>query len=285
MEQKSIGTFIASERRAKGMTQKQLAQQLHVSDKAISRWELDQAQPDLTQVPVMAKIFGVTSDELLQGFRNENPHAPKTTEIHRSRLQKCTLLSAVLGLVGFMTFLVFTHGFKQHLLGFVLSLCFYLSGTAVHAFSTFKVLKASEAIRDQEQAVNVLLRVSIYHLSLVAGTLPFLKNRESLETFLIFFPFLALPTANILIRLNWLVLKPLIASKGPLFQTERKGTAIWQLRKSTLYWDLLISFILAWTAAVISPHRGVAFAIIMWMLVLEMPVNTGIYIIRIRKLQ
>lgn len=63
MERISIGTFIASLRKEKGMTQKQLAQLLHVSDKAISRWERDEAQPDLLQISIMTEIFGVTADD------------------------------------------------------------------------------------------------------------------------------------------------------------------------------------------------------------------------------
>lgn len=51
MERKSIGTLIAALRRANGLTQKQLADQLGVSDKAVSRWERDESLPDLTLLP------------------------------------------------------------------------------------------------------------------------------------------------------------------------------------------------------------------------------------------
>ena len=47
MERKSIGSFIAALRRANGMTQKELAERLSVSDKAVSRWERDENLPDL----------------------------------------------------------------------------------------------------------------------------------------------------------------------------------------------------------------------------------------------
>ena len=40
MDRKSIGSFIAALRKAKGMTQKDLAELLHVSDKTVSRWEV-----------------------------------------------------------------------------------------------------------------------------------------------------------------------------------------------------------------------------------------------------
>lgn len=67
MEQKTIGSFIATLRKAKGLTQKQLSEILGVSDKTISHWERDESAPDLSILPVIADIFSVTCDELLRG--------------------------------------------------------------------------------------------------------------------------------------------------------------------------------------------------------------------------
>lgn len=66
MERKTIGSFIAALRKANGMTQKELADRLPVSDKAVSRWERDECAPDISLIPVIAELFGVTSDELLK---------------------------------------------------------------------------------------------------------------------------------------------------------------------------------------------------------------------------
>ena len=48
MEKKTIGSFITALRKANGMTQKDLAEKLNVSDKTISRWERDDGTPDLS---------------------------------------------------------------------------------------------------------------------------------------------------------------------------------------------------------------------------------------------
>lgn len=72
MEKKTIGSFIAALRKANGMTQKELADILNVSDKSVSRWERDETAPDLTLIPIIADIFHVTSDELLRGERINN---------------------------------------------------------------------------------------------------------------------------------------------------------------------------------------------------------------------
>ena len=70
MEKKTLGSFLTALRKANGMTQKELADRLNVSDKAVSRWERDENCPDLTLIPIIADIFGVTSDELLRGERS-----------------------------------------------------------------------------------------------------------------------------------------------------------------------------------------------------------------------
>ena len=74
MEKKTIGSFIAALRRASGMTQKDLAEKLYVSDKTVSRWECDESAPDLSLIPVIADIFGITSDELLRGERRNSDY-------------------------------------------------------------------------------------------------------------------------------------------------------------------------------------------------------------------
>ena len=60
MERKTFGTLLSALRKANGMTQKDLAERLNVSDKAISRWERDENYPDLPLLPVIADIFGAS---------------------------------------------------------------------------------------------------------------------------------------------------------------------------------------------------------------------------------
>lgn len=69
MEKKTIGQFIAVLRKANGLTQQELADKLNVSNKAVSRWERDESAPDITLIPALAEILGVTCDELLKGER------------------------------------------------------------------------------------------------------------------------------------------------------------------------------------------------------------------------
>lgn len=66
MNNPTMGAMIASLRKERGMTQAQLAEQLNVTDKAVSKWERDIACPDISALPRLAELLGVSVDELLQ---------------------------------------------------------------------------------------------------------------------------------------------------------------------------------------------------------------------------
>lgn len=62
----TMGTMIASLRREHGMTQAELARQMGVIDKAVSKWERDLSCPDIASVPKLAGVLEVSVEELLQ---------------------------------------------------------------------------------------------------------------------------------------------------------------------------------------------------------------------------
>ena len=95
MEKKTIGSLIAALRKANGMTQQELAEKLNVSDKTVSRWERDDGAPDLSAIPVIAEIFGITCDELLRGERKspeQQVDAPENTPTPKGEKQRQRLL-------------------------------------------------------------------------------------------------------------------------------------------------------------------------------------------------
>ena len=63
--QETLGRRIARMRLKHGMTQERLANIANVSAQAVSKWENDQSYPDIMLLPLLAKTFGVTVDELL----------------------------------------------------------------------------------------------------------------------------------------------------------------------------------------------------------------------------
>lgn len=62
----TMGAMLAALRKGRGMTQAELAEQMGVTDKAVSKWERDISCPDVNVLPRLAELFGVSVDELLQ---------------------------------------------------------------------------------------------------------------------------------------------------------------------------------------------------------------------------
>lgn len=67
----TIGKRIAKYRKEKHMTQEELAVKMGVSAQAVSKWETDASCPDITALPQLCKILGITADELLTGKSEE----------------------------------------------------------------------------------------------------------------------------------------------------------------------------------------------------------------------
>ena len=84
----SIGNRIAKYRKAKGMTQEALANEMGVSAQAVSKWETDTSCPDISALPQLCRILGITSDELLTGKTEEVKLVPPA---ERKSLEELTL--------------------------------------------------------------------------------------------------------------------------------------------------------------------------------------------------
>lgn len=63
----SLGTTIAKLRKKNNLTQWQLAEKLHVSDKAVSKWENGAGYPEISLLPLLSEIFDVSIDYLFKG--------------------------------------------------------------------------------------------------------------------------------------------------------------------------------------------------------------------------
>jgi transcriptional regulator with XRE-family HTH domain len=74
----TIADRIQSLRKSKGMSQEELADAVGVSRQAVSKWESEQATPDLDKVVIMSDIFEVTTDYLLKGIE------PVKTDDHKT---------------------------------------------------------------------------------------------------------------------------------------------------------------------------------------------------------
>ena len=98
MDRYVTGAVIRRLRENKKMTQEELAQQIHVSSKAVSKWETGQGFPDISLLEPLAEALGISVIELLSGedIRNSNPHS----NILRSKFYVCPVCGNVIRTVG-----------------------------------------------------------------------------------------------------------------------------------------------------------------------------------------
>ena len=109
MDTEKMGALIARMRKEKGLTQKELALQLHVTDRAVSKWERGICCPDISLLEDLANILGVSISSLLNG-EEEVEKAIKTTitYVTESRKQKAKQFVNQLLLMTMSFLLVFT---------------------------------------------------------------------------------------------------------------------------------------------------------------------------------
>ncbi|HHT53690.1 MAG TPA: helix-turn-helix transcriptional regulator [Clostridiales bacterium] len=86
---KTLGLRISEYRRAKGITQEELAERLNVSPQAVSKWENDVCCPDIMLLPKLAEILGVSIDRLLSD--KTEPETRMLPEEKRKSIDEMTL--------------------------------------------------------------------------------------------------------------------------------------------------------------------------------------------------
>ncbi len=85
MNKNEFGEFIRSKRLEQGLTQKALAERLYLSESAISKWEMGKSYPDITLIPALCEILGVSEHELIAGA-NDTESRRIRQEAHWYRL-------------------------------------------------------------------------------------------------------------------------------------------------------------------------------------------------------
>lgn len=98
MDNYITGATIKRLREAKGITQTQLAEQIGVSDKAVSKWETAKGLPDITLIEPLAKALGVSVMELMSGDTVINKNV--SSNILRSKFYVCPVCGNVIRTTG-----------------------------------------------------------------------------------------------------------------------------------------------------------------------------------------
>ena len=96
MNAKTLGEFVAALRQEKGLTQKQLADRLGVTDKAVSRWENGESFPDIGVLERLSEILEIKIQDIVVG-EIQADHETALTEIVRlAKLQKMVTRKKIL---------------------------------------------------------------------------------------------------------------------------------------------------------------------------------------------
>ncbi len=194
MDKKTLGSFLSALRRAQGLTQQEVADRLAVSNRAVSRWERDEAMPDITLLPAIADLFGVTVDELLRGDRlreappreslprasepadtadepaseipaDQPPRSEPDPRALRglrammgravSRFRTLMILAIALAAAGLFIMLGVSYGFYRPVIGFVLLLLFVLASISVTFIAALRMKDTLDEYTSEESETHL----------------------------------------------------------------------------------------------------------------------------------
>lgn len=94
----SIGERLTNLRKSKNLSQEQVADKLNVTRQTISKWETDQSMPDLDKVVPLCELFGISTEELLNGKVNTPTNSNSENP---SSIRKKKSLGIGLGVLGY----------------------------------------------------------------------------------------------------------------------------------------------------------------------------------------
>ncbi len=299
MEKKTIGAFIAVLRKAAGMTQRELAEQLNVSDKSISRWERDECAPDLSLIPVIAEIFDITTDELLRGERKAsaaNEAAPPEEDskfikeksarrlrnllrTQHMRLKERSLISLGVLFGGYLAAMICNFAFLRATLGFFLSLAFYAAAVILEICFLRRAALEEDDLLDHEAWVayqNDLTRLGVkcfFLIWLMFGiTCPLVLVGNayyglSFSSYFIYAVLFAAIFSLVFYLAHILAVKPTLAKKGLLILKDKVPEQIFRERKllsKTLVIALTIGIALGAAAGILYetiPHLAAGYSL------------------------
>ena len=116
MDQTKIGAFLKDLRKDKGITQEQLAEELGVSGRTISRWETGNNMPDISLLVEIAEFFDVSIPEIIRGERKSERMKEEVKEVaetmsdyakaEKENLVKSIRNMSIIGLIALLIYMV-----------------------------------------------------------------------------------------------------------------------------------------------------------------------------------
>jgi transcriptional regulator with XRE-family HTH domain len=103
-----VGDKIQQLRKASGLSQEQLAEQLDVSRQSVSKWELNESVPDVRKIVMISELFSVSTDELLKENKSEESSRNDESDKENSTIEEIAKINLAHKqiLMGFVTIVI-----------------------------------------------------------------------------------------------------------------------------------------------------------------------------------
>lgn len=171
----TIAERIQSLRKARGLSQEELAEQVGVSRQAVGKWEAGQSQPDLDKVIALSGFFGVSCDYLLKGEESPSPASTSDNrfEVPPMALKVVTTIAITVELIGLVLYVTLSRYFPASLcilaalIGCILGTGFFIMVTQGLEISEDKL--TLHRARRNFWSVNVWLVLLPFALELSRG--------------------------------------------------------------------------------------------------------------------
>lgn len=222
------------------MTQQEVADRLNVSNKTISKWERDDGYPEITIIPALAELFGVTSDEILRGERipqSDQGSARNSAGVEKqvqhivksnmARFQNYSYLASALALTGLICLFTIAYAFYRPVIGLGIMLVFIIASITLELSlaSTLRIYtRDHEIIKQNRELLKPLWKTANRHSfavfmlngAVLILSLPFIIFRDSyfIDSVISFETYLTwLPVLGLIIVLICAVLLNLLGAK------------------------------------------------------------------------
>lgn len=181
MDAKKVGEHIAALRKEKGLTQLELAGKLHVTDKAVSRWERGVGLPDIQTIEPLAQTLGVDVLEIMRGEMllpqqesaaavDETLAYVRASEKLRRQEGKVLLWGLGIGALGLLFFLAMLAVVMRHAPAGSRNLLAVLSALPA-SLGLALVLSVAILAMERSRAAQAVSRAAVLYLVYVAAVL------------------------------------------------------------------------------------------------------------------
>lgn len=173
MNQEKIGEFIADMRKKQGMSQKQLADEVGVTDKSVSKWETGKSLPEISKMESLCEVLHININELLSGERlPEAAYSKKAEENMLSLIHESETKANQTNIVGVIAMLVLSfvpivfsilYGHMDYFDGSV-NLAVWLDPPAVTAMAaiTLLYLIGTKSVKSFGRAFAIVIGKAVY---------------------------------------------------------------------------------------------------------------------------